>query len=184
MWQSQYAQVKKEKWKNENEYYDRTTGNNCVRQVKVTKKSSGILINGVKAVLDTGSNHNLINKQVLKDKNWDFERQQVENTPVLSQADGSQLIILGKVKLGIKLKDHNKMKKIKFFLSPDIRDNMLIGLQSLRKLHWIANKWPEKISEMNSSEESDIEVDVMVKDNWKAYNIRTESTKMTEKGAE
>ena len=60
--------------------------------------------------------------------------------------------MIGSVKLFVRLDEHKYRKMVQFYVTPAEYDVCLLGLSSLRGLHWVGSQWPRDIPEVNSGE--------------------------------
>ena len=116
-------------------------------------------------LFDTGSsNLNLIDEEKLK-KSLEFKRQEMNELPYLIGATGERIQLVGFIKLFVHLEEHRKKMLVLWYTTPGNNDVYLLGLSTLRHLHWLESQWPADIPEVNSDDEKK-------KGSQKVYEIR------------
>ena len=127
------------------------------------------------ATLDTGSKYSLLDQEEVNTNNWRMEPISIWETPNLTNPDGRELKVIGKTTLWIRLAGEKHNRKVEFLVTPQLKSKLIVGLNDLKRLHWVSPKWPadiEKWAEVfkktHSSEEADIS------DNEAVNNIEEE----------
>ena len=81
-----------------------------------------------------------------------FEKREPNELPHIIAANRQKIKLIGSVKLFVRLDEHKYRKMVQFFVIPAEYDVCLLGLSSLRGLHWVGSQWPRDIPEVNSDE--------------------------------
>jgi hypothetical protein len=134
------------------------------RTVKVSESKTKEEVD-MTILFDTGSTRsNLIDKDKLRQEGLKFEEKDMSDLPHLVAANGQRIELVGFTKLFVRLEEHKKRKLVLFFVTPGTYDVCLLGLSTLRNLHWVGAHWPADIPEINSDEDK--------RRGQKVYNVK------------
>ena len=111
---------------------------------------------------DTGTLSNLISLATVEDNDWEWSPASAYSNdalPDLSQADGSDLRVMGTMELWIKLQHQTHRRKVRFLVMEQLHQKVILGLRSMREMTLVPRDWPRSSSFLQESSSDDIESD-------------------------
>ena len=87
--------------------------------------------------LDTGSRFSIVDENEAKQRNFKIEKLTKYEKPNLRNPDGSKFEIIGKSETWVRLSQQTHKVKIQFLVTKKLQSVFILGLQDLRKLHFI-----------------------------------------------
>ena len=113
------------------------------RQINVGKR--GQTLEKATMTLDSGSKFSIADEKEVRRRNWKIETISSYENPNLKNPDGTKLSISGKAEVWVELSEGSHKRKISFLITPKLESTFIIGLQDLRRLHWLPRSWPQDI---------------------------------------